>query len=154
MSGESTWFHMEPEGILVKWYIWSRDYLVSYMSNLYMIGVKFGLHDSMFFFVLFFFKSNLFKRQWSYFTLDDVSVIQSKSVKNMHFKNLFFFLDRKYRAQLWTRKISLGWIHFFMKIFCLLKLALDVLYYHQFVLYINSVAKNPTVKCCETVSLK
>lgn len=43
------------------------------------------------FFLFFcFFKSNLFKRQWSYFTLDDVSVIQSKSVKNMHFKNFFF----------------------------------------------------------------
>lgn len=125
-----------------------------YVESIYDWSKIWSSWFNVFFLFCFFFKSNLFKRQWSYFTLDDVSVIQSKSVKNMHFKNLFFFLNRKYRAQLWTRKISLGWIHFFMKIFCLLKLALDVLYYHQFVLYINSVAKNPTVKCCETVSLK
>lgn len=125
-----------------------------YVESIYDWSKIWSSWFNVFFCFFVFFKSNLFKRQWSYFTLDDVSVIQSKSVKNMHFKNLFFFLDRKYRAQLWTRKISLGWIHFFVKIFCLLKLALEVLYYHQFVLYINSVAKNPTVKCCETVSLK
>lgn len=125
-----------------------------YVESIYDWSKIWSSWFNVFFCFFCFFKSNLFKRQWSYFTLDDVSVIQSKSVKNMHFKNLFFFLNRKYRAQLWTRKISLGWIHFFMKIFCLLKLALEVLYYHQFVLYINSVAKNPTVKCCETVSLK
>lgn len=75
-----------------------------------------------FFFVLFFFKSNLFKRQWSYFTLDDVSVIQSKSVKNMHFKNLFFFWIGNTERSCEQEKLALDGYIFLWKYFACLSL--------------------------------
>lgn len=93
-----------------------------YVESIYDWSKIWSSWFNVFFLFCFFFKSNLFKRQWSYFTLDDVSVIQSKSVKNMHFKNLFFFWIGNTERSCEQEKIVLDEYIFLWKYFACLNL--------------------------------